>query len=352
MNKLCLYAAVLALGGCSTLPAQNAPTMDFNAALAPVFEGDMPSTLARLAALPERDMNARQLALRTCMQARFGGAAADRGRGPLPALTSLAGDVLASYRRYWTAALQRTSTAEAAEASLLSELEGLSGTPRLGPEARAESPARLAELLEAQGLFVLGGVTPPLREFMLWRQQTRQVTHIELPGGAIDVAVTLLDDFVSLGWAAWATCDKSHTGGWATADGIMVVRPAWDLDSESYRISLLAHEAQHFSDYRRYPQLAGPDLEYRAKLVELALAADTQRKLLDSFSTRALRDRALPHSFASYWVVERLRSRIGGERWIAAPRLAIRQAALAELAAHGTALDERGRASVTTALPD
>jgi hypothetical protein len=195
-------------------------------------------------------------------------------------------------------------------------------------------------------------MTPPLRELMVWRRETSQAQGVELPGGRIDVKVTLLDDFVSLGWAAWATCDKSHTGGWATEDGIMVVAPAWNLDSEPYRVSLLAHEAQHFSDYRRYPKLSPADLEYRAKLVEIALAEKTQANLLNGFSAGAARDRALPHPFADYWLVARLRARLGTDDWKNASVKALREAALGELAAHGAALDERGRETVTTALPD
>jgi hypothetical protein len=221
------------------------------------------------------------------------------------------------------------------------------GAPGSGIEAQTEEAVRVAE---RHGLYALGGVTAPLHEFMLWRRQTTQQT-VALLGGAIEIQVTLLDDFVSLGWAAWGTCERSYTGGWATADGIMVVAPAWKLDSEDYLVSLRAHEAQHFSDYRIYPKLASPDLEYRAKLVELALANQTQRALLEQFTAGAKRDRTLPHSFANYWVVEHLRTRLGTTRWGAVTTLSMRSAATAELAAHSAALDARGRDAVETVLP-
>jgi len=131
-----------------------------------------------------------------------------------------------------------------------------------------------------------------------------------------------------------------------------VVAPAWKLDSEDYLVSLQAHEAQHFSDYRIYPKLASPDLEYRAKLVELALANQTQRALLEQFTAGAKRDRTLPHSFANYWVVEHLRMRLKTTSWDAVTTAAVRNAATAALAAHSAALDARGRDTVATALPD
>jgi hypothetical protein len=48
----------------------------------------------------------------------------------------------------------------------------------------------------------------------------------------------VLLDFVSLGWAAHATGDRSHTGGWATTTELYAVRDAYDLDSESLRVSV------------------------------------------------------------------------------------------------------------------
>lgn len=133
----------------------------------------------------------------------------------------------------------------------------------------------------------------------------------------------------------------------------MVVASSWDLSSEGYRVSLLSHESQHFSDYKRYPKLAAPDLEYRAKLVELMLAHDTQRTLLAKFSAEAARNRATPHPFASWWLIERLHARLGSDLLAADLSAdAVRQAAGAELAASNAALDARGAATVETALPD
>jgi len=315
--------------------------------LAPVFQADMPTALERLAALPDGALSDKQRRVRDCIVTRFGS-----GTAPVAAPETLpvpAGEVLAAYRRYWTVSLMRTATAEQAEATLSAELAPFAGADAHDLEAREVGAARA---IEAQGLFVLGGVTPPLQEFMLWRKQTAAMQTVALPGGSIDVRVTLLDDFASFGWAAWGTCDAAHTGGWATADGIMVVAPSWDLTSESYRISLLAHESQHFSDYRRYPKLAPTDLEYRAKLVELMLAHDTQRALLNKFSAEALRNRATPHPFASWWLVERLRGRLGDLAATGLSADAVRQAAAAELQAHSAALDAKGAATVATALPD
>jgi hypothetical protein len=346
MQLVFVLAMAAGLAACAATPSSMKPPDSFDHALAPVFAADLPEALTRLAALPDDALDAAQRRVRDCMQSRF-------GRGPSPAtvepVPGLADGVLDAYRHYWTTVLMKRASAAQAEAVLSDSLARWDLSRAMNVEGRVDGVHRV---LESQGWHALGGVTPPLHELMLWRQQTSSLHKVALPGGDIEVKVTLLDGFASLGWAAWATCDRSHTGGWATADGIMVVAPAWDLHSEAYTISLLAHEAQHFSDYRRYPKLAQTDLEYRAKWVEIALSETTQHDLLGTFAARAERDRGLPHPFANHWLIERLRTRLGGADWRAQPRDAITRAALAELQAHSDALDAQGAALVESVLPD
>src|SRR5258706_3608996 len=349
MRILPLLAAWLGLLGCASRPVSAPVNPNLADALAPVFQADMPAAMARLAVLPVVELDPSQRRTRDCVLARFGSLANSTTEPGDVTLLAPASDVLRTYRRYWTTALMRQATAQQAEAALSNELGKLLGGGETDINGRSEAAVRM---IESHGVHALGGVTPPLYELMIWREQATHRETIALPGGAFDVQVTMLAGFASLGWAAWATCDRSHTGGWTTSDGIMVVAAAWQLDGEEYRVSLLAHEAQHFSDRTRYPQLAAADLEYRAKLTELILARETQRALLEKFATEAKRDRALPHSFASYWLIERLRARLGSDHWAAISGDWIREAAAAEFAAHTVAIDARGRESVRSALPD
>jgi hypothetical protein len=346
MRASILLIGLCGLAGCAAPPGKPAANPEFARALAPVFAVDMPEALARMAALAPATLDDSQRRTRECIIDRFGPAATESNDDGLAAPVEA---VLRVYRRYWTTALMQRASLGRAETALSVDLGKVLGAAGSGIEAQTEEAVRVAE---RHGLHALGGVTAPLHEFMLWRRQTSQRETVALLGRTIEIQVTLLDGFVSLGWAAWGTCERSHTGGWATTDGIMVVAPAWKLDSEEYLVSLRAHEAQHFSDYRIYPKLASPDLEYRAKLVELALANQTQRALLEQFIAGAKRDRTLPHSFANYWVVEHLRTRLGTASRDTVTTDAVRNAATAELAAHSAALDARGRDAVETVLPD
>ena len=321
---------------------------DFSSALGPVFQADLPQTLARLKALPEDALSAKVRPARACILARF--AAADPAAAPTdPRLPPELAAVLRAYRRHWTSALLHTRTIAEADAALSDDLGRVLPDAPAGLDARADASVAFAE---KRGWHALGGLTAPLHEYMLWKDQVTQRQDVALPGGTVAVTVSMLDGFASLGWGAWGTCDLAHTGGWATPQGLMVVVPGWDLSSDRYRVSLLGHESQHFADYPRFPKLAEPDLEYRAKLTELALAHDAQAELLAMFAAGAKRDRALPHPFADWWVMKHLADRLGGDGWKAWKPDGVRAAAAAELAAHTALLQARGAATVTTALPD
>ena len=337
-----LFAALLLATGIA------AHADDFSAALGPVFQADLPQTLARLEALPEADLSAKARPARACILARF--RAATPAAAPVdPRLPPDLAAVLRAYRRYWTDALMQRKTPRQADARLSVDLGRLLPHAPAGLAARTEAVVALAQ---RRGWHALGGVTAPLHELLLWKDQATQREDVALPGGSVAVSISMLDGFASLGWGAWGTCDVAHTGGWTTAHGLMVVVPGWDLGSERYRVSLRAHEAQHFADLPRFPKLAQPDLEYRAKLVELVLARDAQAELLASFAAGAKRDRGLPHPFAEWWVMRRLGDRLGSADVATWKPDDVRAAAAAELAAHTALLESHGAASVESALPD
>jgi hypothetical protein len=242
--------------------------------------------------------------------------------------------VLGAYREYWLRALLSGEPAAAHEGWLLERLN------RLVSEAGGASAATLDDLepaldaiIGARGYHVLLGVTSPLRELMLWRTETEERYDVPLPEGVQPVTVMFMDDFASLGWAGFATCGRSHSGGWTRPDRLYAVRSAYDVGSEEFRVSYLAHEAQHFADNRRYPDLDRQDeLEYRAKLTELAAARGTLYDLLDGFARNVSEDRGVPHSYANGRVVRGLAARLFADSaaapaWRTAPPERINEAA-------------------------
>ncbi|MGN1074386.1 MAG: hypothetical protein ACI4QB_05280, partial [Eubacteriales bacterium] len=66
---------------------------------------------------------------------------------------------------------------------------------------------------------------------------------------------------------------------------INCIEQAYDFESERFLVSLLKHEAQHAADMKRFPGITSPELEYRAKLVELHYSGDPG--LLQKFLSKA-----------------------------------------------------------------
>lgn len=307
---------------------------------AAALHADMAQGLALLAAIPVATLDARQRAAADTMRARFG-AIPPPVPDDLPPRTRA---LLAAYQHYWREAMLRTVATAAAERGLHAAIERALDASYADLDAATDA-AKAA--VEAEGLHALTGMTLPLHEFMVWRRSTRTSYPVELPEQRVDVAVVFLDDFASLGWAAFATAGRSHTGGWATADALYAVRSAYDIESESFRVSYLAHEGRHFADYRAFPKLAQPELEYRAKLTELACADDTLPALLVRFAARTGTDRSVPHAFAHHWLVRHLAVELGSEPpWDSVPRERIHAAARALLARSTHELGLRGAATV------
>jgi hypothetical protein len=302
------------------------------AAAGRALQGDMTEALVALRAIPAEQFAGPAAALRTCILDRFAGAAHGDPPTGLPPLTTGA---LGLYRAYWRAALLAPASRPAGEEALRRGLAALLGA---APSATMDAlETRLSARLEAEGVHTLTGVTAPLRELMLWRRQTAEDRAVALPEGVHRSHVVLLDDFVSFGWAGYATCDRSITGGWVRPDGIYAVRPGWgDLSDEPYLVSFLGHESQHFADKERFGDLPSWVLEYRAKLTELALADRTQARLLDAFAHNQGDDMAIPHAFANKRVLAALRGRLGlapDASLDGVAPAAIRAAAIAELRA-------------------
>jgi len=150
------------------------------------------------------------------------------------------------------------------------------------------------------------GKTGMLYDLFLWKKNDVVKYTIELIDDTVEVTVHLMDDFISTGWSHYTTFGKSYTGGWANREALFCVVSAYDLTSENYKVSYLAHEGQHFSDYKRYPALQQRDLEYRAKLVELVKSNSTTYDLLNKFIKNSSGEPINAHAFANYCVIKNL----------------------------------------------
>ncbi|GAA3934866.1 hypothetical protein [Luteimonas lutimaris] len=280
------------------------------ASISAQLQGDSRAALRALDAVPADQFGDFAAQYRACMHGRF-----DRENPPW--IDSgiddpFVRDVLWTYQAYWWRALADPAHRDAQAEALLQRLRAL-----LGPEAdgaqdfEALEPVLSAKLLE-HGYHALQGLTPPLRELMLWRSEDVREYDVALPEGPQHVTVHLLDDFAAWGWSHYARCGLGSNGGWTTDDAVYAVRPGYpDLDGEKFQVSLLGHEGQHFADKQRW-QLEAWELEYRAKLTELALADRTSHDLLEKFGQSHGADSSMPHPYADEQALAAIRRQLGG----------------------------------------
>lgn len=298
----------LAVAGPADVRAESAPQAKraISAASGHALQGDIRGALAELNSVPAAEFGDKDRAIRNCIIARFEAGSQESHERVSGTTTDRA---LGLYRAYWRASLLLPETRGAQEARLMTELRSLLN---LSPDAQSgRVEAELRARMTRDGYHVLLGRTPPLMEFIAWRSEDSQLRLVQLPEGSHPVRLKVLDDFASLGWSAYATCDRSFTGGWVKPDAIYAVRPGWkDLGAENFQVSFLAHETQHFADKKRFGDMESWELEYRAKLAELALAGSTLPRLLSAFSSNQKGDPTVPHSYANRivlsWLVSEL----------------------------------------------
>lgn len=234
-------------------------------------------------------------------------------------------DILLAYQKYYRDAFYLEQSPEEATEGLRARLAGLLGD---GAASLDELEELAAEAFRTGEFHFLGGRTGGCYGPYIWRTEELRRYEVELPEGVQEYAVKLLGGFVMESWLSYLTFGLSGTGGWSNGDGLIhCVKRHYDLKSESFRVSLLKHEAQHASDQGRYPGMSSADLEYRAKLVELIYSEE--RQLLGRFLQEA--DAANPgsgHGLAAERIVRGFARQQDGDGLAALPIETVRAAAL------------------------
>ena len=287
--QLLTYLLATALSGA---PVQPSPAV--LQAVGAVLQADGKRALASLAGTDPATLSAKDQATVLCMRQRLT-AAEQPAAGPPP---DIADRALAIYRSYWVSAMARPESRKAEERRLAEALRNLLGAPP-ADDMDALEP-KLANALSKAGYHSLQGETGLLRELTIWSKEDSRLFRVALPEEEREVKVELLDGFKSYGWSNWMTCGRASTGGWTTDEALFAVVPRYpSLDSEEFQVTFLGHEAQHFADKAHFKGLENWELEYRAKLTELAKAETTRAKVLGRFVMDQGDDPASPHSYAN-----------------------------------------------------
>ena len=275
--------------------------------------------------------------------------------GPQSSGDGFIDETVSIYRKYWLQSLMGESSSAQAEIMLNDSLGKLLSRFKLRDESAHSGNIlnSVGEAIGKRGFHYFNDNSPPLQDLMIWGEQSVEVYKVELTDSTLTVPVIFMDDFYSLGWSYFATFGLASTGGWAAADALYCVAWFYDRESENFNVSYLKHEGRHFADYTRYPKLQETDLEYRAKLTELAFASSSLPRLLREFGNKAAPNPGSPHAYANYKVSRDLYQAIfdsplpdTGNPWELISAGRVNPAARALLAEHTRKLEFAGAADV------
>lgn len=223
-------------------------------------------------------------------------------------------ELLTIYQQYYRDAFYlRTGKGKAQDAlrARLADFFGLRGSSA-GLDDMEQN--QVAEAVQCRGLHFLGGKTSGYYGPYIWKTTEAKTYEVELPDGVQTYTVKLLDGFIAKSWIDYLSFGEIGPGGWADGDGVIhCVKSAYDFGSESFKVSLLKHEAQHARDLFLQKDMPSEELEYRAKLVELIYS--TERNLLTQFVQEADgADANNGHASASSKIIEGFVRELGRSR--------------------------------------
>lgn len=223
-----------------------------------------------------------------------------------PATSDFAHAVVLAYRAYWRDNLLNVGAAQTHERILEQRIDELLEREGVRPLGEEDRFSQLRQSLNDRGLHVLESAAPPMRDLFVWRDESPRQFRVHLHDTPVDLEVVFIDDFAVQGWKDFASLGLATTTGWVE-DGILYCLAwAYDTESENFEVSYLKHEARHLVDLERYPQMGSEELEYRAKLTELAHANHSLFRVLKDFTAKAAQNPDSAHAMANWRVIRDL----------------------------------------------
>ncbi len=287
--------------------AADSVTIDYQQIYARCLDGDVKSALTLLESGENGKLSAKDLQVKEQFEKRFKNAEDESDY--LEARKSPITPLLTLYRDYWRVSLLEHSNRYDSSfgnqvAEFLTEQNPVAHQSITNEDS---IDVYLKKYIESFGLHTTGfGKTGQYFDLLVWKIQNDTTYSFTLNDELTSARVVFMDSFITLGWEEYATLGRAYPGGWTTHDALYCVRKAYDLTSEEFLVSYLAHESRHFADYKLFPKLKSADLEYRAKLTELSMAKVTLFKIIETFIQNANYDSENGHSVAAFCVIRDL----------------------------------------------
>ena len=288
-------------------PAKDSVRFEYKKIYSYCLDGDIPSALSIVDSAQDQPISNKDLQFKKDLESRF--KFEQDNSNYLSSKKSPLDPLLLIYHDYWRTGLlnpQQHHDSDLVETVARFLGNGFGSANNLSDNH--DSIDKYEQLyIEHLGFHTAGfSKTGKLFDLLVWKTQKDTIYSFVLGAEQTSVRVVFMDDFITLGWEEYATLGRYYPGGWTTPKELYCVKSAYDLKSEKFLVSYLAHESRHFADYKLFPKLKSADLEYRAKLTELSLAKSSLYELLDFFIGNANARSENGHSIANYCVIRDL----------------------------------------------
>lgn len=225
----------------------------------------------------------------------------------------------AVFQEYYRIVFWEEKSEEFALRYLSETFSAMLGDPIQTSETREEMiqtinqlECKIKNIVEGEGYQYLGDTTAAWYGPYIWKETVPTVYPIELPDQTYDMVVNMMEGFISRSWLDYLSFGETGTGGWAEEEGqLFCVKSCYvnKIETPSFQISYLKHEAQHGVDKMNYDSMDSVVMEYRAKLVELIYYPDIS-KFLDFLLEADKENPKNSHSYASFLIISKLSRRI------------------------------------------
>jgi hypothetical protein len=281
--------------------------IDYDKIYSYCLDGDVKSAMTLLKLSDNKILSPKGWIIKNRFEKRFKNAEDESGY--LKKRKSPITELLTIYRNYWRAALLDNS--KNYDSTLIHNVTNLlidKYPPAHNLIANEDSlDIYIKKYIESFGLHTTGfGKTGKFFDLLVWKSEKGKNYSLILDNEEKSTKVVSMDDFITLGWEEYSTLGRCYPGGWAGKNALYCVKNSYDLNSEQFKVSFLAHESRHFADYKLFPNLKSADLEYRAKLTELSMAQKTLYTIINDFIINANYNSENGHSIANYCVIRDL----------------------------------------------
>ena len=162
----------------------------------------------------------------------------------------------------------------------------------------------LKEVIRREGAFCETFFLNDTYDIIIWKTQSEKKFKVETPNESREIPVVFFSDIILNNRLSFLTFGTKKTGGWPNNKKGVIYSGDYDEKSEKFKYSFLTHEANHFFDVEKYPNLSAADLEYRSKLIELIYVNNDKNRMLKQFLTGASnKKRSHGHAYANFKVM-------------------------------------------------